>query len=97
MIILNQKKDEFINVENTISVGIMNCDEDGFSIFATCVVGVDDIYKELGFYRTKKRAKEVLLDIINLTCIKEVRDASYEYADIAIKLKKYSYYEMPSK
>lgn len=64
MIILNQKRDELVNFDNIMNICITNCDEDGYGIFAGCIVGVDDNYRELGFYKTKKRAKEILQEII---------------------------------
>ena len=64
MIILNQKKDELVNFDNIMNICITNCYEDGYGIFAGFIVGVDDNYRELGFYKTKKRAKEILQEII---------------------------------
>ncbi len=64
MIILNQKKDELVNFDNIMNICITNCYEDGYGIFAGFIIGVDDNYRELGFYKTKKRAKEILQEII---------------------------------
>lgn len=60
MIIVNQDKDEFINFENIMCVNITNCQEDGYLISAGFIVGRDDNYRELGYYQTEERAKEVL-------------------------------------
>lgn len=64
MIIVNQNNTEFVNFENIMSICITNCDEDGFGVFAACIVGVDDIYRELGIYETEERAQEIFKEII---------------------------------
>lgn len=63
MIIVNQNKDEFVNFDNVINVSITYCEEDGYLISAGFIVGRDDNYRELGYYKTKNRAKEVLKEI----------------------------------
>lgn len=64
MIILNQNRDEFVNFENIMCVNITDCQEDGFLISAGFIVGRDDNYRELGYYKTEKRVKEVFQEII---------------------------------
>jgi len=64
MIIVNQNKDEFVNFENIMCVNITDCQEDGFLISAGFIVGRDDNYRELGYYKTEERAKEILKQII---------------------------------
>lgn len=66
MIIVNQNKDEFVNFENVMCVNITDCQEDGFLISAGFIVGRDDNYRELGYYKTEKRAQEVLQEIVGL-------------------------------
>lgn len=63
MIIVSQEKDTIINFDNIINIKISDCDGD-FVISATSLVGTEDIYIELGYYNTEKRAKEVLQEII---------------------------------
>ena len=63
MIIVNQNKDEFVNFENIMCVNITDCQEDGFLISAGFIVGRDDNYRELGYYKTEARAKEVKKEI----------------------------------
>ena len=49
----------------------------------------------IGTYKTEERAKEVLREIVNTFGIREIRNSTYQYADLAIKSRKYSIYEMP--
>lgn len=63
MIIVSQDKDEFVNFDNIMNVCVTDCDEDGFGIFAGFIVGRDDNYRGLGYYKTEERAKEVLREI----------------------------------
>lgn len=63
MIIVSQKKDEIINFENVMNICVTDCDEDGYGIFAGVIIGIDDNYRELGMYKTEKRAIEVLVEI----------------------------------
>lgn len=63
MIIINQDNTEIINFDNIMNINICGDDEDGYSISAGFIVGRDDNYRELGTYRTEKRAEEVLKEI----------------------------------
>lgn len=64
MIIFSQNKDEIVNFDNIINIMITDCDGD-FVISAVALVGVDDVYRELGYYKTEEKAKEVLQEIVN--------------------------------
>lgn len=64
MIIFSQNKDEIVNFDNIINIMITDCDGD-FVISAVALVGIDDVYRELGYYKTEERAKEVLNEIVN--------------------------------
>ena len=64
MIILNQNKDELVNVDNIMDICITNCDEDGYGIFAGFIIGIDDNYRVLGYYKNKERAREILKEIV---------------------------------
>lgn len=64
MIIVNQNESEFVNFDNIMCVNVTNCEEDGWLISAGFIVGRDDNYRDLGYYKTEKRAKEVLQEII---------------------------------
>lgn len=65
MIIINQDKTEIINFDNVININIADCGKDGHLISAGFIVGTDDNYRDLGYYKTEERAKEVLQGIIN--------------------------------
>ena len=64
MIIVSQERTEKINFDNVININITDCKEDGYLISVGFIVGRDDNYRELGYYKTEERAKEVLNDII---------------------------------
>ena len=65
MIIVNQEKNEFVNFDNIMDICVTDCDEDGYGIFAGFIVGRDDNYRILGYYKTEERAKEILEEILN--------------------------------
>lgn len=64
MIIINQDKNELVNFDNIMCINITNCEEDGYLISAGFVVGRDDNYRDLGYYNTEERAKEILAEIV---------------------------------
>lgn len=66
MIIVSQDKKEITNFDNMMAINILDCEEDGFLLSATFLIGIDDIYRELGYYKTEKRAQEVLQEIVGL-------------------------------
>ena len=63
MIIVSQEKDEILNFNNIMNIQVTNCEEDGYLISAGFIVGRDDNYRDLGYYKTEERAKEVLKEI----------------------------------
>lgn len=63
MIIVSQEKDEILNFNNIMNIQVTNCEEDGYLISAGFIVGRDDNYRDLGYYKTEERAKEVLQEI----------------------------------
>ena len=77
MIIETQNKEEIMNFNNIMNIEITDCDEDGFGIFAGVIIGIDDNYKLLGYYKDEKRAKEVLQDIIGFYIRTEVTNKVY--------------------
>lgn len=101
MIIVNQNKDEFVNFENIMCVNITDCQEDGFLISAGFIVGRDDNYRELGYYKTEARAKEVKKEIgTAYSNFSYFKNATKEGKDYIINLLKHKYeqfdiYEMP--
>lgn len=91
MIIVSQDKKQVINFNTIDFIDIMPMDDGRFEVdvnFAHCIT-------ELGYYDTEERAKEVLQEITNTFAIKGVQDATYQYADIWIKMRQYAIYEMP--
>ena len=65
MIIVSQDKKEITNFDSMMAINILDCEEDGFLLSAAFLIGIDDIYRELGYYKTEKRAKEVLQEIVS--------------------------------
>ena len=63
MIIVSQDKNEILNFNNIMNIQVTNCEEDGYLISAGFIVGRDDNYRDLGYYKTEERAKEVLQQI----------------------------------
>lgn len=96
MIIVNQNKDEFVNFDNIMCVNITNCEEDGYLISAGFIVGRDDNYRELGYYATEERAKEVLQEIV-----KEYENVKAIFDSTTRRIKNYinnpKVYKMPEK
>ena len=74
MIIVNQNKDEFVNFENIMCVNITDCQEDGFLISAGFIVGRDDNYRELGYYKTEARALELHIAILVISKMRLKRE-----------------------
>lgn len=88
MIIVSQEKDEILNFNNIMNINVTNCEEDGYLISAGFIVGRDDNYRDLGYYKTEERAKEVLEEIIDMYC-----SCNSEYGSIGYV--KNRVYEMP--
>ena len=63
MIIVSQEQNEILNFNNIMNIQVTNCEEDGYLISAGFIVGRDDNYRDLGYYKTEERAKEVLQEI----------------------------------
>lgn len=94
MIIIGQDRKEIINFDNVMNIEICDCDKDGFGIFAGVIIGIDDNYRLLGYYKTEQRAKEVLKTF--LECINcNMKNIPYQQADINVKVKKYFQFYMP--
>ena len=63
MIIVSQNKEEIINFDNMTRVYITFDEDDDYVCISTETV--DNLYEDLGYYKTEARAKEVLQEIIN--------------------------------
>ena len=96
MIIVSQDKDVITILNNIIGLQTKECiaNSDGEKEY-----GIEAITEErmcmLGFYETEETARAVLQEIINTFGIKGIENVSYEYADLAIKMRSYAIYEMP--
>lgn len=66
MIIISQWKDEILNFNNIVNIQVTKCcDGDDYLISAGLISGRDDNYRDLGYYKTEERAKEILQEIVN--------------------------------
>lgn len=63
MLIVSQNKTELINFDNVMNIEMTDCKEEGYLIAAGFIVGRDDNYRELGYYKTEARAREILIEI----------------------------------
>lgn len=98
MIIVSQNKKEIINFDNVMSIQIFDCEDGEWAIFAAFIVGRDDNYRELGYYKSEKRAKEVLQLLTNKYKATEVfRTAVNRVNDSvgALAIKESFIFEMP--
>ena len=93
MIIIEQDKTYFVNFNNVSQVTLaVNKEEEEYAVM---VQTIDEEELIMGIYKTEERAKEVLREIVDTFGIREIRNSTYQYADLAIKSRKYSIYEMP--
>lgn len=66
MIIISQWKDEILNFNNIVNIQVTKCcDGDDYLISAGSISEKDDNYRDLGYYKTEERAKEILQEIVN--------------------------------
>lgn len=90
MIIVSQDKEEIVNFDNVENIWISVDGEGRFSIEATA-----NTNSTLGYYKTRERAKEVLREIIDISSLEGLKNKSYHEADLLLKFKKATRYEMP--
>ena len=93
MIIVSQDKKEITNFDNMMAINILDYEEDGFLLSAAFLIGIDDIYRELGYYKTEKRAQEVLQEIVGL--YKRCQQVIGERGGVANFIYPPKVYEMP--
>lgn len=97
MIIVSQDKRTIVNFDNLKTIELdRETNFTAINIFRETnevETGVCGLY--IGKYATEERAREVLREIVDTFGIREIRNATYQYADLAIKSRKYSIYEMP--
>lgn len=98
MIIISQDKKELINFDNVINITITDCEEEGYLISVGFIVGRDDNYRDLGYYKTQERAEEILRQIkIAYSNIKMINIPKIQINELlsSVDLMKYISYEMP--
>lgn len=98
MIIVSQDKTEIINFDNVININITDCGEDGYLISAGFVVGRDDNHRDLGYYETEERAKEILQGVSN--AYEKAGNITFETSDderLMRLVHNSSVFEMPEK
>lgn len=88
MIIVSQDKEEIINFDNMTRVYITFDEDDDYVCIRTETV--DNLYEDLGYYKTEARAKEVLQEIIKAYLDCNEQNVLAEYAYVKNKV-----YEMP--
>lgn len=92
MIIVSQNKISTTNFDNATTIEVNKLNNKEYNIKAYLTNGREIC---LAIYETEERAKEVLREIVDTFGIREIRNSTYQYADLAIKSRKYSIYEMP--
>lgn len=96
MIIVSQDKDVIINFDNVEDLWINNpLENDNGNFEIRAETHSNNI--NIGEYQTIERAKEVLKEIIEQFTVSKIENSNYEYADLVMKVKKLSAYEMPEK
>ena len=91
MIIVSQKKNSITNFDNVTNIEIDKLEDDGFLI--KCQI-TNKMYVNVGFYKTEKRAKEVLQEIIKFYEISKRYECSSNNG-ITLFTEKTFVYEMP--
>ena len=101
MIVVSQNKTEIINFDNVMNIEMTDCKEEGYLIAAGFIVGRDDNYRELGYYKTEARAKEIIKEIWTAySNFNYFKNATADGKNYVINLLKHKYeqfdiYEMP--
>lgn len=98
MIIVSQDKESIVNYENIEVLGIGNPLENNNAKFGIIANVISDNQYILGEYKTEKRAKEVLQEIINNYAnsqIVKLPNMQYEKPIYIKQLSKFICYEMP--
>lgn len=96
MIIISQDKSKIVNFNNIANIRIINCSKDEHLISAGFITEIDGDYKDLGYYKTEERAKEVLQEIIRaLIEAKKLKSANSTFGFDLIPPN--TVYEMPER
>ena len=93
MIIVSQDKDNIVNFDNIVSIGINDFDINRETTFQRITAETIGTATVLGDYKTEERAKEVLNEIVNkykeVKAICDINNNKYEVID------RPKVYEMP--
>ena len=93
MIIVNQDKGKIINFDNMTRVYI-TFDEGDDDVWIRTET-VDSLYEDLGYYKTEKRAKEVLQEIVKTHVLTEQYKVEDERTRTKLMMEGILLYEMP--
>lgn len=65
MIIVSQEKTRIINFDNILQLYINKCEEEEIMKYYIRYEDCNNSYEDIGVYKTKERAKEVLQEIVS--------------------------------
>ena len=93
MIIVSQDKDKIVNFDNLTQIYITQDEEETayFIRFET----IDSLYDDLGEYKAKERAKEVLEDIADWYGLENLKEVKFEEGLLKILARRTSTFIMP--
>lgn len=95
MIIVSQDKYNILNFDTTVNIGIEEITTLSDIVQISAQTNGNTII--LGKYKTEKKAKEILQEIINVISLKELKNKTYEEAQLLINFRKIARYEMPER
>lgn len=95
MIIVSQDKYNILNFDATVNIGIEEITTLSDIVQISAQTNGNTII--LGKYKTEKRAKEILQEIINVISLKELKNKTFEEAQLLINFRKIVRYEMPER
>lgn len=93
MIIVSQDETKIVNFDNLTQIYITQVEEK--TAFFIRYETVDSLYDDLGYYKTEKRAKEVLQEIVKATIeTRKSQELNNLFGGVGI-IPSNTYYEMP--
>lgn len=93
MIIVSQDETKIVNFDNLTQIYITQVEEK--TAFFIRYETVDSLYDDLGYYKTEKRAKEVLQEIVKATIeTRKSQELNNLFGGAGI-IPSNTYYEMP--
>lgn len=96
MIIVSQDKDAILNFDNIEAIRLITPIEDN----KRNLIAIDMLNGErysVAKYETEERAKEILQEIINVVSLEELKNKTFEEAQLLINFRKIVRYEMPER